>query len=274
MIGSYRRGGFASRARFGYGRVTDAEQGSVLLSNHRGLVSRHRTPCAQREASRIPRPPRNRGPLILAALVIGALLVAVPGLIPGPETPPAVSADSLYGIGSDTGIPLGGDGTRQAISETEAAARLELLAASRAERDAVVEYFLPVSGRLTSCFCMRWGTMHQGVDIAAPTGTPIVAPDAGVVLEAGPASGFGNVIYLQHENGDVTVYGHMSTVLVEAGQIVQGGETIAEVGSTGYSTGPHLHFEVYTGGLDGERVDPAEWLLERGIDIAALPTSD
>ncbi|MDQ3716062.1 MAG: M23 family metallopeptidase, partial [Actinomycetota bacterium] len=67
---------------------------------------------------------------------------------------------------------------------------------------------------------------------------------------------------------------HMSTVLVEAGQIVQGGETIAEVGSTGYSTGPHLHFEVYTGGLDGERVDPAEWLLERGIDIAALPTSD
>ncbi len=238
-------------------------------------MSRHRTPCAEREGSRIPRPPSNRGPLILAALVIGAVLAAVPGLIPGPETPPAVSADSLYGIGSDTGIPLGSDGApRQAISEAEAAARLELLAASRSERDAIVEYFLPLSGRLTSCFCMRWGVMHQGVDIAAPTGTPIVAPDAGVVVEAGPASGFGNVIYLQHENGDVTVYGHMSELLVEAGQIVEGGEAIAEVGSTGYSTGPHLHFEVYQGGLDGERMDPADWLLERGIDVNALPTSD
>lgn len=209
--------------------------------------------------------------------MIGAVLAWLPGGITGPAATPVVSADSAYGIGSDTGIPLASDGApRQAISEAEAAARLDLLAASRdAGRAAgTPEYALPVSGRLTSCFCMRWGTMHWGIDIAAPTGTPIVAPEAGVVLEAGPASGFGNVIYLQHESGDVTVYGHMSEVLVEAGQLVLAGEIIAEVGSTGYSTGPHLHFEAYQGGLDGERVDPADWLFDRGIDITALPTGD
>lgn len=238
-------------------------------------MSRHRTPCAEREGSRIPRPPRNRGPLILAALVIGAVLAWLPAGISGPQAPPAVSADSSYGVGSDTGVPLVSDNTpRQAISEAEAAARLEELAASRSARAATVQYFLPVTGRFTSCFCMRWGTMHWGIDIAAPTGSPIVAPEAGVVLEAGTSSGFGNVIYLQHESGDVTAYGHMSEVLVEAGQIVEAGETIAEVGSLGYSTGPHLHFEVYQGGLDGERIDPVDWLLERGIDVTALPTGD
>jgi len=207
--------------------------------------------------------------------VIGAILAWLPGGVSATQTPRSVSAESAYGIGSDSGIPLGADDTpRQAISEAEAAARLELLAASRSARDAIPEYFLPVSGRLTSCFCMRWGTMHQGIDIAAPTGTPIVAPDAGVVIEAGPASGYGNVIYLQHENGDVTVYSHMSEVLVDAGQIVEGGEVIAEVGSTGFSTGPHLHFEVHPGGRDADAIDPAGWLLERGIDVTALPVSD
>jgi len=186
-----------------------------------------------------------------------------------------VSADSRYGVGSDSGIPLGADDTpRQAISEAEAAARLESLASSRSARNANPEYFLPVSGRYTSCFCMRWGKMHQGIDIAAPTGTPIVAPEDGVVLEAGPASGYGNVIYLQHENGDVTVYGHMSKILVDAGQVVLGGEVIAEVGSEGFSTGPHLHFEVGPDGREGERVDPVGWLLERGIDISSMPTGE
>lgn len=236
-------------------------------------MSRHSTPHAEREGSRIPRPPSNRAPLILAALVIGAIIAWLPGGVSGPSAPSVAGADNAYGVGSDTGIPMGSDGTpRQAISQAEAAARLEALAASRADRPPNAQFFLPLAGRLTTCFCMRWGLMHQGIDIAAPTGTPIVAPEAGVVLEAGPASGFGNVIYLQHANGDVTVYGHMSKLLVDAGQIVDAGEIIAEVGSTGYSTGPHLHFEVYQGGLDAERTDPIDWLLERGIDINPTPT--
>lgn len=242
-------------------------------------MPRHRTPRAQREGARLPRPPGNRGPLVLAALVVGAVLAWLPGGISGAQTPTTVSADTPYGIGSDSGAPIRVDDTpRQAISAAEAAARLDMLAASREAARAApgaegAEYVLPVAGRLTSCYCMRWGTMHWGIDIAAPTGTPIMAPEAGVVLEAGPSGGFGNVIYLQHENGDVTAYGHMSEVLVEAGQIVLAGDIIAEVGSLGYSTGPHLHFEVYAGGLDGERMDPVDWLLERGIDVSALPTS-
>lgn len=243
-------------------------------------MSHHRTLRAPRENRRLPGPPRNRGPLFLAALVVGAFLAWLPGTSGAAPTVPTsqLATDSEYGVGSDAALPVNMDDTpRQAISAAEAAARLEMLVASRdAARaaGAAAQYFLPVSGRLTSCFCMRWGTMHWGIDIAAPSGTPIVAPEAGVVLEAGPDGGFGNVIYLQHENGDVTLYGHMSEILVEPGQIVQGGEVVGEVGSTGYSTGPHLHFEVYQGGLEGERIDPAVWLLERGIDLNALPVSD
>ena len=78
----------------------------------------------------------------------------------------------------------------------------------------------------------------------------------GVVLEAGPASGFGLAVYIQHENGDVTVYGHMDEILVQAGQVVRAGDTIALLGNRGQSTGPHLHFEVHVGGLDGQKIDP------------------
>ena len=83
--------------------------------------------------------------------------------------------------------------------------------------------------------------------------TPEYAVMDGVVLEAGPASGYGLAVYIQHENGDVTVYGHMDKILVPPGQVVQAGDTIALLGNRGQSTGPHLHFEVHVGGLDGGR---------------------
>ena len=127
---------------------------------------------------------------------------------------------------------------------------------------------LPVNGaRLTTCFCMRWGTMHWGIDLAAPMLTPEYAAMDGVVLRAGAASGFGLAVYILHENGDVTVYGHMDEILVEPGQYVEAGETIALLGNRGQSTGPHLHFEVHQGGEDGKRIDPVAWLNERGVDI-------
>jgi len=124
---------------------------------------------------------------------------------------------------------------------------------------------LPLAGRFTSCFCERWGTMHWGIDIAAPMYTPMYSAGDGVVVEAGPATGFGQSVYIQHDNGDVTVYGHMEVIEVTAGQRVVAGQEIALVGSQGFSTGPHLHFEVYVGGLNGFRVDPVIWLAERGI---------
>ncbi|TFV54548.1 M23 family peptidase [Geodermatophilus sp. DF01-2] len=126
---------------------------------------------------------------------------------------------------------------------------------------------MPTAGRVTSCYGPRWGTMHQGVDIAAPIGTPIYVPEDGVVLQAGPASGFGQAVYVQHGDGQITLYGHVNQFFVSAGQVVRAGDQIAEVGNKGQSTGPHLHFEVHQGGLYASRVNPMPWLQSRGISL-------
>lgn len=123
--------------------------------------------------------------------------------------------------------------------------------------------------QFTSGFAMRWGSMHGGVDFAAPLGTPIHAATDGVIKEAGPASGFGNWIQVQASDGTVTVYGHMysSGVLVQKGQTVKAGDVIGLVGSDGQSTGPHCHFEVWKNGTT--KIDPAPWLAEHGVRMSA-----
>ena len=152
-------------------------------------------------------------------------------------------------------------GVHAGISQAEARRRLDELAASRAAREP--KTVLPTHGVLTTCFCMRWGQMHYGIDLAAPLGTPIVAATDGVVLRAGPASGFGNAIYIQDADGNVQVYGHMRYYSVHTGQIVHAGDRIARVGDEGQSTGPHLHFELRHGGQPwtGRAFDPVSlWL--------------
>jgi murein DD-endopeptidase MepM/ murein hydrolase activator NlpD len=124
----------------------------------------------------------------------------------------------------------------------------------------------PTEGRLTSRFGARWGTSHNGIDIAAPIGTPIYAVADGTVIEAGPASGFGLWVRIQHTDGTVSVYGHMNSFSVSQGQQVSAGEQIAEVGNRGFSTGPHLHLEIWTG-ENGGKIDPLGWLASRGISI-------
>ena len=126
---------------------------------------------------------------------------------------------------------------------------------------------MPTAGRVTSCYGPRWGTMHQGVDIAAPIGTPIYVPADGVVLQAGAASGFGQAVYVQHGDGQITLYGHVNQFFVSAGQVVRAGDHIADVGNKGQSTGPHLHFEVHRGGLYASRVNPMPWLSSHGISL-------
>ncbi|MDQ1731752.1 MAG: hypothetical protein QOK10_1911, partial [Pseudonocardiales bacterium] len=113
----------------------------------------------------------------------------------------------------------------------------------------------------------RWGVMHEGIDLAGPLGSPIVAVGDGVVVEAGPSEGFGHWIVIQHSNGDLSIYGHMYTVLVSVGEHVTAGEHIADIGSDGQSTGPHLHFGVKRGGMSGPYIDPVPWLKARGIDV-------
>ena len=125
----------------------------------------------------------------------------------------------------------------------------------------------PTQGTVTSCYGPRWGTMHSGVDIAAPIGTPVYTPEGGVVLQAGTASGFGYAVAVQHGDGTITLYGHVNQYFVTAGQVVSAGQQIAEVGNRGQSTGPHLHFEVHTGGLYANRTNPTSWLGTRGISL-------
>jgi murein DD-endopeptidase MepM/ murein hydrolase activator NlpD len=127
----------------------------------------------------------------------------------------------------------------------------------------------PTAGRVTSCYGSRWGTLHAGVDIAAPIGTPVFTPEGGIVLDAGPASGFGLAVYVQHGDGTVTLYGHVNQFFVTPGQVVVAGQQIAEVGNRGQSSGPHLHFEVHTGGLYANRVNPTPWLSARGISLGS-----
>lgn len=123
----------------------------------------------------------------------------------------------------------------------------------------------PAEGAFTSGFGPRWGSFHKGVDIANAVGTPIRAVSDGEVIDAGPAGGFGNWVRLRHEDGTITVYGHMETIDVAVGDKVHAGQKIAGMGSRGFSTGSHLHFEVHPNG--GDAVDPAPWLAERGISL-------
>ena len=107
-------------------------------------------------------------------------------------------------------------------------------------------YKYPAQGTLTSGYGWRWGRMHRGIDVAAPIGTPIVAAAPGVIEYSGwNSGGYGNMVEVRHPDGSMTRYAHNSRNLVRVGQQVAQGEQIAEMGSTGYSTGPHVHFEIH-----------------------------
>lgn len=126
---------------------------------------------------------------------------------------------------------------------------------------------LPTQGTLTSPFGMRWGVLHPGVDLANAIGTPIHSVMDGTVIDAGPASGFGQWVRVQHTDGSISVYGHVETIDVTVGQHVVAGQKIAGMGNRGFSTGPHLHFEIHPGGQAA--VDPIQWFQERGIYISS-----
>jgi murein DD-endopeptidase MepM/ murein hydrolase activator NlpD len=115
----------------------------------------------------------------------------------------------------------------------------------------------PVSGPVTSGFGFRWGRMHEGIDIGAASGTPIHAAAGGTVIWAGWLGGYGNLVVIDHHNSLATAYGHQSAIATAVGASVSQGQVIGYVGSTGHSTGPHLHFEVR---VNGTPVDPLGYL--------------
>ena len=122
----------------------------------------------------------------------------------------------------------------------------------------------PAEGTFTSGYGPRWGSTHYGIDIANAIGTPIYSVMPGTVISSGPASGFGLWVRVQHDNGLITVYGHINESLVSVGQRVEAGQQIATMGNRGQSTGPHLHFEVHENGV---KIDPLPWLESHGITL-------
>jgi murein DD-endopeptidase MepM/ murein hydrolase activator NlpD len=260
-----------------------AEAGTAPAAE-RSRRGRHRVPSV-----------RRRPALYLAAGLVGALSLGA-----ALDTDPSARADSTaetVSVAEQLGIDA--EATATLAGDAESTRLLQELVVSRNERDAATiaaadaqaaadvqamvsaaqqfaaaaeaarpKAVAPVNGaRLTSTFGARWGTLHAGIDLAAPMRTPEYAVMDGVVLEAGAASGYGLAVSIQHDNGDVTLYGHMDEILVEPGQVVRAGDTIALLGNRGQSTGPHLHFEVHKGGLDGTKVDPLPWLRERGVQV-------
>ncbi|MDX1978424.1 MAG: peptidoglycan DD-metalloendopeptidase family protein [Pseudanabaenaceae cyanobacterium bins.68] len=134
----------------------------------------------------------------------------------------------------------------------------------------------PLNGTLTAGF--GWRThpitgqrkLHKGIDIAAPIGAPIMAAADGVVLDADFDSDYGNFVELSHSDGNTTLYAHANRLLVTKGMRVRKGQPIAEVGTTGRSTGPHLHFEVLANGK--EPVDPISTVLPKQFVLFDLAT--
>ncbi len=141
--------------------------------------------------------------------------------------------------------------------------RLERELAEQLRRTGAIILQRPLSGPITSPFGMRYHPilkqrrMHTGTDYAAPYGTPIRAAESGIVTHADWLGGYGKAVIIMHGKGVSTLYAHMSEIKVARGQRVERGQVIGLVGSTGLSTGPHLHFEVR---IDGEPRDPEQYL--------------
>ena len=181
------------------------------------------------------------------------------------------------GIGGPTLAPRNSDGIR--VDLDGLIRRANLLASSykeatdslagHAQRLAATPSIMPTQGWLTSAFAaMREHPIlhimrpHEGIDITAPMGSPIEAPAAGIVTDAGWESGYGNTVTIDHGYGIVTKFAHASKLLVKTGQRVSRGQRIALVGNTGLATGPHLHYEVH---VNGRPVDPLRYVLPEQV---------
>ncbi len=173
-----------------------------------------------------------------ADTVLEGAVLLLPGAVPPPPPPPAMTPDPFFAAAAP----------EDAFSPTPPPA------------SAVVSGFMwPVVGPISDYFGTPRGagTYHSGLDVVAPTGTPIAAAAAGQVVLVSAGGGYGNYVVVRHDNGYETLYAHLSQTYVVQGQWVAQGEAVGAVGATGWATGPHLHFEVKVGGA---AVDPLIYL--------------
>jgi murein DD-endopeptidase MepM/ murein hydrolase activator NlpD len=223
-------------------------------------VAPRQQPNGYRGSRRLPKLPSKRYAGVVVAAFIGAALVVGAAGTVIPEG--AWSAAS----GDPTKQPLAVEDRLNALDRANRSLDRDGPALNLGQAAPDV-WLLPVRAtfELSSLYGPRWGTNHRGVDMAAPYGTPFYAAHAGIVTVAGFEGGYGYSVFIDHGKGVETVYGHASRLLVAEGQRVQAGQAIGLIGSTGDSTGNHLHFEVK---VNSGHVNPMQYLLTRGVDIA------
>lgn len=168
------------------------------------------------------------------------------------------------GIQASFKVPEGGEADNDILSTNEISDFYQKYLNRIAYNLSYTPLGLPFPGSITSTFGHRENPFggsnvetHKGLDIRGPMGAPVKSMAKGVVEFAGQRGGFGNCIILKHANGFETLYGHLSKILVEQGQQVKIGQQIGKIGSTGRSTGPHLHYEVHR---NGQKINPASFL--------------
>jgi murein DD-endopeptidase MepM/ murein hydrolase activator NlpD len=218
------------------------------------------SPTRYRGRRSVPTAPRSRYAAVVTTAVVGAGVVALGA---GTSFHDAkLDPEHLSSLGTLDTSALEG--------RAEAAER-----ASRAEREGGLATSIPQAApdvwllplhnyTYTSAYGWRWGRMHNGIDLAAPGGTPIHAVHGGTVVLSRWHGGFGYAVVIDHGDGVESLYAHASELLVFEGQEVAAGDRIALVGNTGYSFGDHLHFEIHVNNIP---VEPISWLDEQGVDI-------
>jgi murein DD-endopeptidase MepM/ murein hydrolase activator NlpD len=200
-------------------------------------------------------------------------------LLAGLPSTDSAAAAAMVAAGGDVAA---GDSAARAPSQADVETliqRADLLSARfaavtdslelNAKRFASVPSIMPTAGWLTSQFSrarvhplLHTTRPHEGIDVSAPMGAPIVAPASGTVTKVANENGYGNVLEIDHGNGIVTRYAHCSRIDVRSGQHVTRGQRIAAVGSTGLATGPHLHYELH---INGKVVNPLTYVLADAI---------
>ncbi|WP_190819285.1 M23 family metallopeptidase [Saccharopolyspora pogona] len=182
---------------------------------------------------------------VIAGLVVGSVLGAA-GALAAPAVQDDQSKSPAIGLGYAVGL----------------AAKLPTKPDPPAAP--VADWVSPADGEISSGFGGRWGEMHNGVDIANDIGTPIRAASEGIVIDSGPASGYGMWIRIAHRDDVVSIYGHIDENFVSVGQQVRAGQLIATMGDRGESTGPHLHFQIE---VAGRPVDPENFYRDANAEL-------
>lgn len=218
-------------------------------------------PDRYRGRRRVPTPPRTRYAAVVTTAVVGAGVVALGAAAALPDAK-TVSPSTLAEL------------ERAATSEEAAARAADANNTTSRDLDRAAEtssteapdiWLLPLEDyEFTSPYGVRWGEMHDGIDLAAPEGTPYRAIHAGTVTKAAWYGGYGYCVIVRHPDGTESVYGHSAKLLVTEGQEVKAGDVLGLVGNTGHSYGPQLHLELH---VKGQPTDPIPWLLDKDVDI-------